>query len=142
MSSTVARAASSGRCASVDVEAEIQLPDGSVYPPGKLTLCDSRAYSPVSSLHRTFVDGMPVGMLMSRRKTSEGDGDSVPEVMFLRDAHGRLQLFGYALPTGGGKVTFLLAGNTGARRPEGGAVAGKLPPEVSGSLVLVAARTH
>lgn len=134
-------AASSGQCASAEIEAEILLPDGSVHPPGRLTLCDSRVYSPVSHLHETFIDGMPMGMWISRKKNSEGSGDSVPEVMFLRDEHGRLQLFGYALPTGGRKVTFVLANRTSRIRTDGRARA-KLPPEVAGSLVLVAARSH
>jgi hypothetical protein len=117
------------------------LPDGNVYPPGTLTLCDTRAFSPVSNFHETFVDGFPVGILISRRRVSEGVGDSPAEVMFHRDSEGRLRLFGYVLPTGGKRITFLLAEPTRASRSRGRSVASDLPRQVREPLVLVAAST-
>lgn len=141
LSSGVAHSASSGKCASADVGEVMILPDGSVHQPGRLTLCDSLAYSPVSTLHKTFIDGMPVGMHISHRQKSEGDGDSDPEMMFLRDTDGRLHLLGYALPSGVEKITFLLAQPSRTRRPGRQDIA-DLPPQVPELLVLVAARTH
>ena len=54
-------------CVRVRTDAPVLLPDGGLYPEGTLTLCDSLALSPVTSLHKTYVNGRPVGLLASRR---------------------------------------------------------------------------
>ena len=96
-----------GKCTSAVIEEQVQLPDGSLHPPGTLmTLCDSRSYSPVSSIHKTYMDGMPVGMMLSRRGTSEGGAERQPFVMLVRDGSGLLHLYGYAVPSGKHMVTY------------------------------------
>lgn len=97
-----------GICISVEVDAPIRLPDGSVHESGGLTLCDERPLTPVTSMHRTLVNGHPVGLLMGRRTRSEGGGELSPVVFFSRDEEGTMELFGYALPARGGSITYLL----------------------------------
>jgi len=99
-------AGSRGACITLEVEAPILLPDGAVHPAGALTLCHSRALSPVSSLHKTYVDGHPVAMLASRRTSSEGGETIEPHALFNRTAEGRLELIGYVLPGVGRSVTY------------------------------------
>jgi hypothetical protein len=103
--------AASGICISVEVESPIRLPDGTVHEAGGLTLCDDRSLTPVTSLHRTLVNGHPVGLLLGRKARSEGGGELSPVVFFSRDDEGRMELFGYALPARGGSVTYLLNEN-------------------------------
>jgi hypothetical protein len=95
-----------GTCTSALVTEQVLLPDGSLHPPGRLTLCDSRSYSPVSTIHATYMDGMPVGMMLSRRGTSEGSAERHPFVMLIRDGSGLLHLYGYAVPSGEHMVTY------------------------------------
>lgn len=105
----VAEAGNRGECTSATVEEPFLAPDGSLHGAGRLTICASRRYSPVSYLHATYVDGLPVGMLISRRGTSEGPGDGqTPFMMFYRDRSGLLHLSGYASPAGDRMVTYRL----------------------------------
>jgi hypothetical protein len=85
---------------------EVRLPDGSIHPPGTLTLCDSRSYSPVSTIHATYVNGMPIGMMLSRRGVSEGGAERQPFIMLVRDSSGLLHLYGYAVPSGKRMITY------------------------------------
>jgi len=87
-----------GGCTSSIVPEPFRLPDGSQHPGGQLTLCTHMKYSPVSHLHKTHVDGMPVSMLQSRHTTSEGPGTSGAFMMFNRGSDGKLYLVGYANP--------------------------------------------
>ena len=95
-----------GKCTSAQVAERVQLPDGSLHPPGTLTLCDSRSFSPVSTIHATYMNGMPVGMMLSRRGTSEGSAERHPFFMLIRDGSGLLHLYGYAVPSGKHMVTY------------------------------------
>jgi hypothetical protein len=97
-----------GRCLSVVLDAPIQLPDGSVHPAGELTLCDSHAFSPSTSLHRTLVNGMPVAMLRSRRLINESSPNAPATMMFERSPEGPFRLIGYVVPSRSGSVTFRL----------------------------------
>jgi hypothetical protein len=108
-SSVPAQAGDRGTCTSAFVSEPFRAPDGSLHEAGKLTICASREYSPVSWLHATYIDGYPVGMWMSRRGSSEGleDGGR-PFIMFRRDAAGLLHLSGYASPAGNTMVTYQL----------------------------------
>jgi len=91
-----AAGAAKGVCVSAEIEESFRLPDGSVHPAGRLSLCHHSDYSPVASFHRSKVDGMTVSMHLSRRGESElGDSDS-PFIMFSREADGTLLLLGYA----------------------------------------------
>jgi hypothetical protein len=87
-----------GGCTSAVVHEPFLLPDGSQHPGGQLTLCTHMKYSPVSHLHKSHVDGMPVSMLQSRHTTSEGPGASGAFMMFNRGSDGMLYLVGYANP--------------------------------------------
>jgi hypothetical protein len=49
---------------------------------------------------------MAVGMMLSRRGTSEGGAERQPFVMLLRDGDGLLHLYGYAVPFGKHMVTY------------------------------------
>lgn len=141
-----AAAGTTGRCHSVRVDVEMMLPDGSVHPPGTLTLCDSKAYSPVSTLHETFVNGYPVGMLMSARRSGEDETTDGPVVMFHRDDEGRFHLFGYAVPANGETVTYVLSQSNRKRKtsqaPREDALARAVRPGARDTLVLAAAKTH
>ncbi|GEM_PF-5121331 len=97
-------------CFSVQVDSPVRMPDGSVYDAHSITLCDSRALTPVSHVHTTMVDGEPVGMLMSVRRTTEGRSGGRPAMVFLRRSDGILDLLGYAVPGSGEQdVTYTLS---------------------------------
>jgi len=85
------------RCVSLRLPDPLLLPDGSVYPAGQLRLCRKLDFSPVSTLHETYVDGRPVGLLRSRRVANESRGEGPAVVRFVRDDQGRLALTGYAV---------------------------------------------
>ncbi len=97
----------SGDCVSIRVDAPLRLPDGSVHPSGSLTICHSIRYSPVSSLHATYVNGQPLGLLRSRTRTSEIGDDAPAIVYFNRSNDGTLELFGYVVPERDTSVTYL-----------------------------------
>ncbi len=110
-------AASGPGCVRVAVPEPVELPDGTIHPAGNLSLCIGQALSPVTALQRVSVGGMPVGILLSRRGTSEGKATAEPSVLFRRLA-GRLHLVGYAAPAGATNQTYLLRDpGAGARRP-------------------------
>lgn len=137
----VTQAGSRGECTSALVDEPFRAPDGSLYEPGKLTICASRQYSPVSYLHATYVNGLPVGMLISRRGTSEGLNEGgKPFMMFRRDASGLLHLSGYASPAGDRMVTYRLdlARVNASRRVA--AKEGSIGPAVGPSTLFLAAR--
>jgi hypothetical protein len=110
--STGAAVAGSGSgCIRVDVGEPVRLPDGNVYPAGVLTLCDTAALSPVATLHKTYVNGRPIGILVSRKRTNEKKSDDPPVVVFQRGG-GALDLVGYTLPSPRRSgVTYLLNAN-------------------------------
>jgi hypothetical protein len=128
---TDSRAAGRGQCTSAHVGEELQLPDGSVHPPGRITLCVRQRYSPVSSLHTVHVDGMPVALLASRRGRGEGESVESPFFILLRDGRGRLHLAGYATPARDRMVTYELVDLRPARHAR--TVAGLAPGGPSGA---------
>jgi hypothetical protein len=93
-----ATAGSGSGCIRVNVDQPVHLPDGNTYPAGVLTLCDTAALSPVATLHKTYVNGRPIAILVSRRRANETKSDAPPVVVFQRDA-GTLDLVGYTLPS-------------------------------------------
>ena len=129
-------------CIRAEADAPMLLPDGNLYPAGTLTICDSMKLSPVTSLHKTFVNGQPVAILASRRRASEVATDAQPIVVFQRDFLGRLELVGYVLPSPRSTrrgTTFVLAegreiGSMDASVASAGSTAG--------SLVVLAATAH
>ncbi len=109
MSSTSVANAAAGTCVRVEVNGPIVLPDGSARDAGSLRICERRSFTPVASLHATYIGGEPVGLLVSRKSTSEGTNREAPTVLFERDASGRMRLLGYVLPQAGTNVSFALA---------------------------------
>jgi len=99
--------AAAGICTSALIEENFALPDGSVHPAGRLTLCPG-GFSPVFSLQRTFVDGKPVGMFASRRDLVEQDEDEGHYLIFYRRAGRPLQLTSYGQPSGERTEMFML----------------------------------
>lgn len=98
-----------GKCFSVEIDEPFQTPDGASHEAGTLTVCKGRTHSPVSSLHHTYKDGLPVAMLYSRHGVSEGlSSDGRAFFMLNRDGEGLLHLAGYAVPDGQRMVTFRL----------------------------------
>jgi hypothetical protein len=97
-----------GRCHTAVVEESFRLPDGSVHPPGKVTVCATHKLSPVSHLNAIHVDGMAIGLHRSRRGVSEDVTTDAPFFMLLRDGQGQLHLAGYATPSRNGMVTYEL----------------------------------
>lgn len=114
----VTRAASSGLCVTVDVDLPVLLPNVGIVPPGRLMLCDTLEYSPVATLHKTYLDGRPVGILLSRKRAGEGDMGSEPRVLFRGDGKGNLELVGYVLPQRNGSVAFVLSDRPSTREIE------------------------
>lgn len=103
-------AGSRGSCMSAQIPESLELPDGSIHPPGTLTLCASKHSSPVTRLHKTIMNGMPVGYFTSRLGANEESGEGEPVMIFYRDAQSRLHLYGYAAPTNGRLVSHVMAG--------------------------------
>jgi len=104
----------SGVCTTAEVAEPILLPEGTEHPAGSLTLCVSHHFSPVTTLHKTYVNGRQIGLLQSRRGESEG-GAEQPFFVFHRDHAGKLHLYGYASPQGNKMITYTL-NSPGAER--------------------------
>lgn len=99
-------AVNAGTCITAEVDEAVRLPDGNIHDAGVIKLCLDRDYSPVASLHLAYIDDESIGMVTSRRGTSEGDADG-PFMMFVRRQDGMLQLYGYALPGAGQMSTYM-----------------------------------
>jgi hypothetical protein len=101
--------ASNKTCASADIEEPFALPDGSVHPAGKLTLCHSHEHSPVKTMHRVLVDRHPVGLFSSERQLVAAAAEPTPYyLIFERRAGSTLRLAGYGKPSGGKTEMHLL----------------------------------
>ena len=98
------------RCINVEVDRTLRLPDGSVHPAGVLRLCDTVHLSPVARVHRTYLNGRPLTMLLSRMARSEAGEDTPPTVFFRSTPEDQLELYGYVLPVAGGSLSFRLDG--------------------------------
>jgi len=103
-----AAGALAGGCTTTELSGRVQLPDGSEYEANTLTICVTAQYTPVSTLHKTYVDGMAIGMMISKRGVSEVGDEGQPFMMFHRDSNGTYRLYGYARPIGGRLVTYML----------------------------------
>jgi hypothetical protein len=101
-------------CFSASIDSRVLLPGGEEVESGLLTLCVTRDLSPVAALHKTYIDGNPVAMFVSRRGFSEGSADGRPFMMFNRDSNGTLRLYGFAAPSDGRMVTYHVAGGPAA----------------------------
>jgi hypothetical protein len=88
-------AAARGTCVSATIDEPFVLPDGVEYAAGRLSLCAQGTHSPVATLHELRVDGIPVGLQISRSGRSEAPSDE-PCMVFTRGLDGRLLLDGYS----------------------------------------------
>ena len=70
--------------------------NGTLFPPGELSVRPLRDYNPVTSLNEIRVDGKFVGIVMGRRATSRA---TVPDdsLVFRRSDRGHLELHAIAL---------------------------------------------
>jgi hypothetical protein len=90
-----------GACVTARVPEAFTLPDGSVHPAGRLTLCALEAFTPARELHSVSVDGTGVGLAMSRRAVPEAYVDTRPAFLFRRAPDGVIDLVGYVVLVGG-----------------------------------------
>jgi hypothetical protein len=116
LASTVAQAGPSGRCARVELPAQVVLPDGTRHEAATLRICETRKLSPVATLHKTYLDGMPVGMFTSRTGISEGREHSEPFMVFERNSEGHLALVGLGWPEGDATRTFTMTESNKRRK--------------------------
>jgi hypothetical protein len=94
--------ASNKTCTSADIDEPFALPDGSVHPAGKLTLCHSHEHNPVKTMNRVLVDRHPVGLFSSERQLVAAAAEPAPYyLIFERRAGSTLSLAGYGKPSGG-----------------------------------------
>lgn len=107
-----------GVCTSARIDEPFALPDGSEHPAGRLTICLERHHSPVASLHEMLVDGMPVAMFQSDRRSSEGHSSERSYIVFDRGADGALVLTGFATPGRERMELYTLRFGKGSRRSE------------------------
>jgi hypothetical protein len=108
-----ALAAGPRQCVTAHVDAPFRLPDGLLYPAGALTLCDSRALSPVGNLHKILVGGSSVGLFVSRRRGAEDRTLAAPQFVFMHGADGSLELIGYTVPKSGRSIAYRLKSQGG-----------------------------
>ncbi len=106
--------AGDGACFSAVIEAPILIPGVGEKPAGELKLCVTRQLSPISALHKTYVDGDPVAMLMSRQSQEALAAGDAPFILFRMDSLGRYQLEGFGAPIGRRMMTY----HVGPRTPE------------------------
>ena len=100
-----AQAFAQGPCLSVNLGRPVVFPDGSEHGAGQLTLCDWKAYTPVTQIHRSYMDGRPIQMLMGQRSTTERSPLEPDEVFFRSNGDGRLELLGYSRTIRGRSMT-------------------------------------
>ena len=62
-------------------------------------------------MHRTYVDGKPVGLFVSRRGETESPNDTTPFFVFRRNGLGDYVLEGYAAHDGRRMRTYQLPGH-------------------------------
>jgi len=98
--------AASGICHSARIEEPFHLPGGSLHPPGRLTLCEREAYSPVARFHEVKVDGARVTLLVGHREKNEAGPTEEPFLMFARGQDGSLTPLGYSYPSRQGMQSY------------------------------------
>ena len=97
-----------GGCVAVQLASPFLLPDGSLHPAGKLTLCTIRDYSPIQSFPELRVNGVAVGYVIGLRRGREGPPPADPLVYFRKTAAGELALIGYTAARGSKMITHVL----------------------------------
>lgn len=87
-----------GACVTANVPEVFALPDGTVHPAGRITLCTEQALNPVTGLHRLQLADGACSLAMSRRSRAEATGDTQPVILFRRTPGEPLELVGFVLP--------------------------------------------
>lgn len=95
-----------GSCVSAKIDEPFRLPDGTVHPAGTLMMCEASPFSPVASVHRTYVNGHPAGMFLSKNLRGELEESARPSIVLQRYGDGPLELLGYVRPGGGRNVSY------------------------------------
>ena len=90
--------AGGSRCSSAEIDRPFRLPNGSVYPAGKLTVCRNAEHSPVSFPHAIYVNRIPVGMFPSRREPLEASRSEERYVIFAVEKENVVRLSGIVVP--------------------------------------------
>ena len=75
--------------------------------------------TPVSTLHKTYINGELVGAHLGQQKASESKA-ATPLIFFYRNGLGQLELYGYVFPSRDGDVTYTLAEEKKKRIRPGG----------------------
>ena len=94
-----------GPCLTVNLDRPVVFPDGSEHAAGQLTLCDWKAYTPVTQIHRSYMDGRPIQMLLGKRTHAERGPMEPDEMVFRSNGDGRLELIGYSRTLQGRSMT-------------------------------------
>ena len=83
-------AVAGGDCASARIEEPFVMPDGSAHAPGLLSVCRDTDFTPVTAMHRGYVDRRPVGLLFGPVGRNENAAAEEPFLVFVRDSDGIL----------------------------------------------------
>jgi hypothetical protein len=103
-----AQPASLGECLTVEAPWPVKLPDDSVHAAATLQICNTREYSPVQFLEKVSVNGLPIGMFLSRTGLGEAPVASAPFVAFLHGQDGVYRLEACGWPEGNRTRIFFL----------------------------------
>ena len=114
---TIPWAQSVEECLDAHIPAPVLLPDGSTHPAGLLTICRSRNFSPVTAIHRIYMDGRRIGNLLSRAGVSEAPTIAQPFILFYRMSSGSMRLVGYVWPDGRTARNYLFRAGFSERNP-------------------------
>ena len=101
-------AAGNGPCFSVSVSDPVVLPGTDEARTGELTICTAHELSPVSTIHKAYFNGRHVAMLASTDAVGEASGEGEAQLMFNKDALGRLHLYGLAALEDGRMTSYRL----------------------------------
>ena len=96
-----------GACVAAYVSEAFTLPDGSLHPAGRVTLCTVQAFTPVVGLHRVWAEGGRASLVMSRRGRPETTAER-PVLLFWRAPGEPLDLVGYVVTIGRASWSYAL----------------------------------
>jgi hypothetical protein len=89
-----------GECVTSNVPEAFTLPDGTVHPAGRLTLCTVLALNPVTGVHRVWMEGDGASIVLTRRARAEAGPDTGPAFVFRRVQGAPLDLVGFVVSDG------------------------------------------
>ena len=97
-----------GECVTSEVPEPFTLPDGTMHPAGRLTLCGVLALNPVTGVHRVWLDGTGASIVLTRRTRAEAGPNSEPAFLFRRVQGAPLDLVGFVVSDGRQTWTYTL----------------------------------